>query len=115
MPASNPAASLNHIKPDSGIPFRLYLISSRSRCPEGAGAAMIPVPSGVGVWIATGHTDMRRGMQGLALQCACMVATQCACVAFVVRKFINNFLILLVEPGGIEPPTSSMPLKRSPN
>lgn len=29
---------------------------------------MIPVPGGVRVWIATGHTDMRRGMQGLALQ-----------------------------------------------
>jgi len=29
---------------------------------------MIPVPSGSRVWIATGHTDMRRGMQGLALQ-----------------------------------------------
>ena len=35
---------------------------------EGAVAAMIPIPSGVRVWIATGHTDMRRGMQGLALQ-----------------------------------------------
>ena len=29
---------------------------------------MIPIPSGVRVWIATGQTDMRRGMQGLALQ-----------------------------------------------
>jgi hypothetical protein len=29
---------------------------------------MIPFPSGGRVWIATGHTDMRRGMQGLALQ-----------------------------------------------
>lgn len=29
---------------------------------------MIPIPSGVRVWIAMGHTDMRRGMQGLALQ-----------------------------------------------
>jgi transposase len=29
---------------------------------------MIPVPSGVRVWIATGHTDMRRGMNGLALR-----------------------------------------------
>lgn len=29
---------------------------------------MIPIPSGVRVWIATGFTDMRRGMQGLALQ-----------------------------------------------
>ena len=29
---------------------------------------MIPVPSGVRVWLATGHTDMRRGMNGLSLQ-----------------------------------------------
>jgi len=29
---------------------------------------MIPVPCGVRVWIATGHCDMRRGMNGLALQ-----------------------------------------------
>ena len=28
---------------------------------------MIPVPSGVRVWLATGHTDMRRGFPGLAL------------------------------------------------
>ena len=29
---------------------------------------MIPIPSGVKVWIATGVTDMRRGMNGLSLQ-----------------------------------------------
>jgi transposase len=29
---------------------------------------VIPVPSGVRVWLATGSTDMRRGMDGLALQ-----------------------------------------------
>ena len=29
---------------------------------------MIPVPSGVRVWLAVGKTDMRRGMNGLALQ-----------------------------------------------
>ena len=29
---------------------------------------MIAFPSGVRVWLATGHTDMRRGMNGLALQ-----------------------------------------------
>ena len=29
---------------------------------------MIPLPSGVRVWIAAGHSDMRRGMQSLALQ-----------------------------------------------
>ena len=30
--------------------------------------AVIPVPSGVRIWIATGHTDMRKGMRSLALQ-----------------------------------------------
>ena len=29
---------------------------------------MIPVPSGVRVWLAVGATDMRRGMNGLSLQ-----------------------------------------------
>jgi transposase len=29
---------------------------------------MIPFPTGVRVWVAAGHTDMRRGMRGLALQ-----------------------------------------------
>ena len=29
---------------------------------------MIPVPCGVRVWLAVGRTDMRRGMNGLALQ-----------------------------------------------
>jgi transposase len=28
---------------------------------------MIPVPSGVKVWLATGVTDLRRGMNGLSL------------------------------------------------
>ncbi len=29
---------------------------------------MIPVPSGVRVWLASGHTDMRKGWASLALQ-----------------------------------------------
>ena len=29
---------------------------------------MIPVPSSVRVWVATGATDLRKGMNGLALQ-----------------------------------------------
>ena len=29
---------------------------------------MIPVPSGARVWLAGGHTDMRKGFDGLALQ-----------------------------------------------
>ena len=28
---------------------------------------MIAVPAGVQVWLATGHTDMRKGFDGLAL------------------------------------------------
>jgi transposase len=28
---------------------------------------MIPVPAGTRVWLATGHTDMRKGFDGLAL------------------------------------------------
>ena len=28
---------------------------------------MIPVPTGVRVWLATGHTDMRKGFDSLAL------------------------------------------------
>ena len=37
---------------------------------RGAGegqVAMIPVPSGIRVWLATGHTDMRKGFDGLAV------------------------------------------------
>jgi len=29
---------------------------------------VIPVPSGVRVWLATGHTDMRKGFASLSLQ-----------------------------------------------
>ena len=29
---------------------------------------MIPIPPGVRVWLSTGHTDLRKGMAGLALQ-----------------------------------------------
>ena len=36
---------------------------------------MIPVPSGVRVWLATGHTDMRKGFASLSLQ----VQEACAC------------------------------------
>jgi transposase len=28
---------------------------------------MIPVPAGARVWLATGHTDMRKGFDGLAM------------------------------------------------
>jgi len=31
---------------------------------------MIPVSAGVRIWIASGHTDMRKGMNGVALPLA---------------------------------------------
>ena len=34
---------------------------------EGQAATMIPAPSGARVWLAAGHTDMRKGFDGLAL------------------------------------------------
>ena len=34
---------------------------------QGVVAPMIPIPAGVRVWLATGHTDMRKGFDGLAL------------------------------------------------
>jgi len=30
---------------------------------------MIPVPSGMRVWLSVGRTDMRRGMNGLHFRC----------------------------------------------
>jgi transposase len=29
---------------------------------------MIPIPSGVRVWLATGHTDLRKGFASLSLR-----------------------------------------------
>src|SRR5262249_1130025 len=39
--------------------------SCASACSGGAGAPMIPLPSGVRVWLANGHTDMGKGVGGL--------------------------------------------------
>jgi transposase len=52
---------------------------------------MIPLPTGVRVWIAAGHTDMRRGMQSLALQ---------------VQEGLKR------DPDAGEPPVRFEPLKR---
>ena len=44
-------------------------VSRRAACVErGAAIAMIPLPAGVRVWLATGYSDMRRGFPSLALQ-----------------------------------------------
>jgi transposase len=53
------------------------LVGRPDRCRDGVGgdhgagaqraAAMIGLPTGARVWLATGHTDMRKGFDGLAL------------------------------------------------
>jgi hypothetical protein len=45
----------------------LYGIGADEGAGEGQAAAMIPAPSGARVWLAAGHTDMRKGFDGLAL------------------------------------------------
>ena len=43
-------------------------VGERDRRADGAGSlAMIAFPSGARVWLATGHTDMRKGFGSLAL------------------------------------------------
>jgi hypothetical protein len=42
--------------------MRTVLMDSHKRS-----AQLVPIPSGVKVWIATGITDMRRGMNGLSI------------------------------------------------
>jgi transposase len=44
---------------------------------------MIAIPSGVQVWLATGHTDMRKGFDGLAVltrKCSRMIRTMDICL-----------------------------------
>ena len=46
---------------------------------------MIPVPTGVRVWLATGHTDMRKGFDGLALlvqERSGVIRTAAICLSF---------------------------------
>jgi transposase len=84
-PAFTPALVIdNGVIPETGAPeigtavtpIRVELaggarvnIEARAGCIGRGGAAdaaMIPIGAGVKVWIATGHTDMRMGMRGLA-------------------------------------------------
>src|SRR5271155_1249055 len=63
------------LQPDGDRAWRRRADHRRLRCRrdgiaarrQGAVAAMMPIPSGVRVWLVTGHTDMRKGFDGLAL------------------------------------------------
>ena len=43
-------------------------IADAGGCRAAVAAAMIPISSSARIWIAMGHTDMRKGMRSLALQ-----------------------------------------------
>ncbi len=61
---------------------------------------MIPVPSGVRVWLATGVTDMRRGMNGLTLQVQeALGRDPYAGVLFVFRGRRGNLIKVLWHDG----------------
>ena len=46
---------------------RSHDVDGGGGCAVGWTGPMIPLPSGVRVWLATGHTDMRKGFASLAL------------------------------------------------
>ncbi len=54
-----------HVAPERGKSFRRRGAWPRARCSRTP--MMIPVPGGVRVWLAAGHTDMRKGFGSLAL------------------------------------------------
>ncbi len=61
---------------------------------------MIPVPSGVRVWLAAGVTDMRRGMNGLTLRVQeAMGRDPCAGDLFVFRGRRGNLIKVLWHDG----------------
>ncbi len=64
-----PAAGTIEIEFAGGRRIRIGGSGDRDGCGYGAlqrAGAMIPVPRGARVWLATGHTDMRKGFDGLA-------------------------------------------------
>ena len=55
-------AGIRRVIVDAGV-----VATAWARVLAGSGASMIPISSALRIWIATGHTDMRKGMQGLSL------------------------------------------------
>jgi hypothetical protein len=57
---------------------------------------MIPMPSGMRVWIAAGHTDMRRGMQGLALRFRSIFGDSVVATALLDR-LLHHAVVIQIE------------------
>ena len=68
---------------------------------------MIPVPSGVRVWLAVGRTDMRKGMNGLSLQVQQVLGRDPHAGDLYVFRGARGDLIVLAE-------TCPKPVARSP-
>ena len=62
---------------------------------------MIPVPSGVRVWLAVGRTDMRRGMNGLALQVEETLGRDPHAGDLYVFRGVRGYLIKIIWHDGI--------------
>jgi len=71
------------------------------RTPNAKLLPMIPVPSGVRVWPAVGRTDMRKGMNGLALQVLHVLDRDPHAGDFYVFRGVRGDLIKIVWHDGI--------------
>ena len=60
---------------------------------------MIPLPSGVRVWLATGHTDMRKGWASLALQVQEVLAQDPHSGNLFIFRGRHSDLIKVIWPG----------------
>ncbi len=67
---------------------------------------MIPVPAGVRVWLATGHTDMRRGFPGL-------ISIRPAMLPDVVKPDLDIRRLPTKPEGGMKPLSVPARLKRT--
>lgn len=61
---------------------------------------MIPIPSGTRVWLATGHTDMRKGFDGLALLVQEMLKRDPHCGHLFLFRGLNGGLIKVLWHDG---------------
>src|SRR5260370_39326136 len=75
---------------------------------------MIPVPSGVRVWLAVGRTDMRKGMNGLALQVQQVLGGDPHAGGLYVFRGVRGHLIKIVWHDGIGMSRYAKRLERCP-
>ena len=76
---------------------------------------MIPLPSGAKVWLATGHTDMRKGIGGLSLLVQEVLGRDPFCGhLFVFRGRRSDLIKIVWHDGQVNRPRSSRFMNRQP-